>query len=646
MTDFLQISQRVRFVPNYVPGMRQPALQVCLTMQGATAHRVCELSASLEELISVELPRPEALEQEWHSDAPLPHQFASVISQCFRWIMRASGIPVFGRSLICDVEPLATHIFLPCPAGLHLPAAAVVQWLLRTANIFLADKPLLPQGQALALLVKRLATQAPPGLNTIRFLESAYLQGIPLQKITGTTYLYGWGARARWFDSSFTDVTPVIASNLARDKFATAAWLQRAGLPVPKHQFSATEEEAVQVAARLGYPVVVKPSDMDGGVGVSAGLRNDAQVIIAYRAAKAVSKKILVEKHFEGNDYRLQVLNGKVFWAVHRVPGGVEGDGSSSVLQLLDRLNADPVRGARGSSALLKQIDLDEEAQDLLVQQDLTPESTPAAGQFVRLRRAANVASGGRPVPVLDVAHPDNLKLAERAARLLRLDLAGVDLLIPDIRQSWLTTGAAICEVNAQPQLSPHLPGLILEKLVKNKGRIPVVLVMGSSVNPSPGLSLAASLSRSGLVVGFASRQRSFVGNPTHLLGVRQTLQAAESLLMDPQVEVAVIHLDAGDLSQPSLPVDQCSAVVLLGDPASGAKSSLHLREIQNIVAQCTGTVFCEMPPAAWGLPQAENIQQATEQAATQSITSLACEFWKDELVARRRRFMAKRSGI
>ncbi len=644
MMDCLKISQKVRFISNYVPGMRQPALQVCLTMQSTTAQKVSELSASLEELISVELQKPEALEQEWREDDPLPHQLASVISHAFRWIMRASGIPVFDRSLICDVQPLSMTIFLPCPAGLHLPAAAVFQWLLGTANDFFADKPLMPQGQALAVLVKRLATQAPPGLNTIRFLESAFMQGIPFQKITGTSYLYGWGARARWFDSSFTDATPVISSNLARDKFATAAWLRRAGLPVPKHQFAASEEEAVQLAARLGYPVVVKPSDMDGGVGVSAGLRHDAQVISAYRAAKAVSKKILVEKHFEGNDYRLQVLNGKVFWAVHRVPGGVEGDGSSSVLQLLDRLNAEPARGPKGSNALLKQVDLDEEAQDLLVQQNLTPESTPAAGQFVRLRRAANVASGGRPVPVLDVAHPDNLKLAERAARLLRLDLAGVDLLIPDIRQSWLKTGAAICEVNAQPQLSPHLPGLVLEKLVRNKGRIPVVLVMGSSVNPSSVLGLAASLSRSGLVVGFASRQRSFVGSPSHALGIHQTLQAAEALLLDPQVEIAVIHLDASDLSQKSLPVDQCSAVVLLGEPGSGAESKPALGQIQNIVAQCTGTVFCEMPPASWGLAQAEKIQQATVEAATQNITSMACEFWKDELASRRRLIMAKRS--
>jgi cyanophycin synthetase len=260
------------------------------------------------------------------------------------------------------------------------------------------------------------------------------------------------------------------------------------------------------------------------------------------------------------------------------------------------------------------------------------------------LRRAANIASGGRPVPVLEVAHPDNLKLAERAARLLRLDLAGVDLLIPDIRKSWLKTGAAICEVNAQPQLSPHLPGLILENMVKNKGRIPVVLVMGNSVNPSPVLGLAASLSRSGLVVGFASRQRSFVGSPAHALGIHQTLQAAEALLLDPQVEIAVIDLDAGDLSQKSLPVDQCSAVVLLGEPKSDAASNPTLREIQSIVAQCTGNVFCEMPPETWGLTQAEKIQQATVDAATQHITSMACEFWKDELAARRRLSMAKRS--
>lgn len=644
MLNPLQVSQKIRFIPYCPPGMRQPALLVHLSMQSSTDLKASDLSSQLVQIISAHLQVPDSLEAEVREEDTAAHQFTCVVSYCFVWILRRCGFPVFDRPLIHDVAPQTASVLLPCPAGQHQPAAAVLQWLLTSANLFLANLPLQPQSQALALLIKKLTPQAPPGLNTIRFLESAHTQGIPFQRITGTTYQYGWGARARWFDSSFTDATPAIASNLARDKFATAALLSRAGLPVPKHHYATTAEEAVGRAALLGYPVVVKPSDKDGGVGVFAGLRNDAQVIAAFNSAWAISKKILVEKHFEGNDYRLQVLNGKVFWAVHRVPGGVVGDGSSSISQLLDLLNADPVRGPRGSAALLKHVDLDEEALDLLVQQGLTPTSVPAVDHFVRLRRAANVASGGIPVSILDVAHPDNLVLAERAARILRLDLAGVDLLIPDIRQSWQSTGAAICEVNAQPQLSPHLPGLILEQLVKSKGRIPVILVIGSSLDVQHGLSLVSSLSDSGLVVGFASQQRSFVGSPSDVLGIRNASLAAEALLLDPSVEVAVICLDESDLIKTHFPVDQCSSVVLLGDPATGSDAELRLREVQNIVALCSGTVYCENSSTSWGLTQGQNIQQSTGDEAIQAITSLACEFWKDELHSRFITLAASRS--
>ncbi len=629
------VSQKVRFV-TYVPALGQPALSIRLKLQSPGALTPADLATALGRLIAAHLPELPAPAAEVASDKPLSQQHTSVIADSYIWIMRGSGLPVFGRGLIQDVEPQGLSALLPCPAGLHRSATAVLQWLLSAANHVVAGQPLEPKALALGAIVNKLKTQAPPGLNTIRFLEAAYAQGIAFQHIAGNTYQYGWGARARWFDSSFTDVTSTIATNLARDKFATARLLSRAGMPVPKHQFATAVEQALQIASELGYPVVVKPSDKDGGVGVSAGLRHQGQVVRAYQAARQVSKNILVEKHFEGNDYRLQVLHGKVFWAVHRVPGSVVGDGLATIEELLVRINAEPLRGDRGSNALLKRIDLDEEAMDLLEQQGLTPDAIPAADQFVRLRRAANVASGGKPVPVLDVAHPDNLELAERAARLLRLDLAGVDLLIPDIRQSWVKTGAAICEVNAQPQLSPHLPGLILQNLVKDQGRIPVILVLGHLTTLEPSLALASSLSRSGVRVGFASRVRSFVGHPSCVVGIAQTQLAAQGLLFDTRVEAAVISLDSKDLTNDNLALDQVSTLVLMGDPPQKVDAQPLFDTIHQWMALCTGTVYCEKDPAAWGLAQGPRVCQSTPEAAIETISAAVRHIWKDELLARR----------
>lgn len=220
---------------------------------------------------------------------------------------------------------------------------------------------------------------------------------------------------------------------------------------------------------------------------------------------------VLVEKHIVGKDYRLVVLHGRLIWAIEREPGGVVGDGRHSVRALLDVVNARADRGT-DPHAPLKRLTLDEEAISILAAQDLEPDSCPAEGRFVRLRRTANIANGGRAVPVFDCVHPDNARLAERAATALRLDLAGIDLLIPDIRRSWRQGGAAVCEVNAQPFLgqttSAHLYAPILKALTVGHGRIPIAVVVGAAAGGAGeriGQSLARRLSQGGAPDGLSA---------------------------------------------------------------------------------------------------------------------------------------------
>ncbi len=226
--------------------------------------------------------------------------------------------------------------------------------------------------------------------------------------------------------------------------------MRQAGLPAPNHQAVNDEDSAVRAAEALGYPVVVKPSDKDGGVGVSVGLKTPEAVRKAFRRAREYSRAILVESFIEGRDYRLITLNGQLIWAVERVPGGVTGDGKSTIRQLVDQLNADPLR-TDGPGGKLRPLLFDEEAAELLAERGMDETTIPTAGARIALRGAANVASGGTPVDVFDQVHIDNRQLAERAARAFRLDVAGIDLLIPDISRSWKETGAGICEINAQP---------------------------------------------------------------------------------------------------------------------------------------------------------------------------------------------------
>ncbi len=523
-------------------------------------------------------------------------------------MLRYAGLPVFrveDRIESIKIKPSVVGLVLACPPQTHHAALAALRWLVRAVNDALAGKPLVAVAQQLPALLKSLRAGAPQGMNTLRFLEAADKVGIPWQRVWGNVFQFGWGAQARWLDSSFTDATPNISTQLARNKMATSAMLRQAGIPVPDHGRALDANAAEKLADQLGYPVVVKPADLDGGRGVAAGLKTAAAVRKAFEAAAKLSSVVLVEKHFEGRDYRLQVFQKDVFWVVERVPGGVIGDGLLSVAELLVVLNADPRRGDPGSAALRKRIPLDEEALELLGEQGLTSLTIPPKDFFVRLRRNANVASGGLPVPALAQAHPDNLALAVRAAQLLRLDLAGVDLLIPDISRSWLESGAAICEVNAQPQMSPHLQAYVLSRLVRDQGRIPVVMVLGLTSEPAFGAQIGEALSSTGLRVGMATPEAVTIQGRVVMKNPKYVYAGCLALVGDPSVDVIVLCVSDESIFKTGLPVDRFDVLVLAGPPQAATNTPAWPRwrgYAQFLLKACAGPVMVNTECAHWSV--------------------------------------------
>jgi cyanophycin synthetase len=473
--------------------------------------------------------------------------------------------------------------------------------------------------QRLKKLRRQLAAVAPQGLNTIRFIQAAHEAGLPWRWVTGNVVQYGWGVKARWLDSSFTDETAQISSRLVRNKLQSTRTLRQLGVPVPENRRATSPDEAVKAADELGYPVVLKVADLDGGRGIFVGLRSAAEVRAAWHEAAKLSKLLMVEKFVRGNDYRVQVYRDEVYHVSHRMPGGVTGDGERTVRQLLDELNADPMRGEPGSNALLKKVYLDEEASALLADSGLAPESVPEEGRFVRLRRASNVALGGRPVPVLEQAHPDNLELAIRVARLLRLDLAGIDLLMPDISQSWRESGGAICEVNAQPQLFTTLPRYLLQKLVPGNGRIPVIVVVTADTSVPWYQSLCAALQRDGRGLGQARPDGAWIGEQKIIPGPLSFYAGALALLSDPAVHTLLAVPGDARLAS-GLPVDRVDCMVVVGATQAALETRLESRllalaSVSRILLACSVA-----SPLLDKLAQKSRLRQVEESGLAQAI--------------------------
>jgi cyanophycin synthetase len=600
---------RIHAYVGYVRGLRQPSLRIQLGgLSDKLSERLGQIWAQEADWI-IATGQP-GLDARWHAMPNLPNGLEKVGLWLLHWtlaLQRGSGLPVFepGRLTRSGPTPGPTTpvtLWITLAPGQTGAGRAAFNAALQGVNAaLLSDAPapsdLLRQLQA---LVQRLQSATPKGANTPRLLRAAFEGNIPVWPLGREVYQYGYGCHARWLDSTFTDASAQIATRMARDKSWAALRLRQAGIPVPAHQPVATADAAVQAARQLGFPVVVKPADLDGGKGVAAGLQTEQEVRDAFERATQYSKHILLEKHVAGRDYRLTLLNGELLWAVERIPGGVTGDGRQTIAELVDQVNADPRRGT-GAHAPLKRLLLDEDAHNLLASAGWTGHSVAPAGQFVALRRIANVATGGMPVAVNHRVHPDNAQLAVRAAQALRLDLAGVDLLIPDISRSWHESGAAVCEVNAQPQLGattgPHLYGEVLKKLLPQGGRIPIALVLGAAPSSRLTEQLAHGLAAAGRRVAWSDERGVALGNQWLTVARTGSFAAGLMLLGQQNVEALVLGVNDDDLAAKGLPFDRFDWLVLAGrhlaDESGATATAVALDDtLRWALAACTGLVL------------------------------------------------------
>lgn len=438
--------------------------------------------------------------------------------------------------------------------------------------------------------VQRLAQLAPSGTNNPQLIAAAFRNNIPLIRIGSSHFQYGWGRRARWLRSSLSDATPNLGVQMARDKVVTHHLLAAAGIPVPQQTEISSAAGAVKAAEAIGYPVVVKPADLDGGTGARANLNSAAEVEHAFAQARRHTKRVLVEKHVSGGEYRLTVVNGKLFWAHERVPARITGDGTSSIEMLVQQENARRKAALAATPTGLRPIALDEKTIEYLAEQGLDLNFVPKTGEIVRVQRIPSALSGGSGIAVTDTIHPDNKLLAERAARLLRLDVAGIDLITPDITASWQEVGGAITEVNAIPQISrltqADIHDRFLAQMISGNGRIPVAIVLGGSPDPA----LIRHLSSTGLRVGISAPEGLAIDGRTIRRGRRSPFEDVRSLQLDPEVDAIVVIVQGDEFKSTGLPFDAFD--ILLVNRSEPPRAAL----VGALLPHCTGVILSDEP--------------------------------------------------
>ena len=443
----------------------------------------------------------------------------------------------------------------------------------------------------------RIALKSSLDQSTRALVKAAEERDIPwfrVQSLAGYVQL-GHGRHQERLIETITTHAKAIAAFIARDKVTTSRLLAQLGLPVARQIPVSTKDEAVAAAQRIGYPVVVKPAAGGKGMGVSIGLRNADQVRAVFDTARRSRQRVIVEQQIEGDDHRMLVVDGEVIAVARRIPGGVTGDGKRSVEQLVAEVNRDPRRGV-GFTKLLVRLELDAQADTMLGERGYNRNSVPAPGEVVYLRRTANLSTGGTPVDVSDAVHPDNRRMAVRAARVAGLDVVGVDFITPDIGRSYREIGGAICEVNQSPGLGPHLAvdgkprdvtGPIIDMLYPpgRPSRVPIAAITGANGTTTTARMVAAILDAAGHAVGMANSEGVYIDGEQIAAGDNAGSPGAQMVLRDPTVEAAVIECARRDIIRGGVGFDWCNvgAVINVADDHIGADGIATIEQLVRV---------------------------------------------------------------
>ncbi|HLM24825.1 MAG TPA: cyanophycin synthetase [Pyrinomonadaceae bacterium] len=448
---------------------------------------------------------------------------------------------------------------------------------------------------------KRLVADAEVGPTTRAITEAAEKRGIPCRRDgSGNRVQLGYGKYLHYVQTAMTDQTNVIAVELAQDKEETKDRLERNGIPVPKGKVVYTIKQANKAADELGRPVVVKPVNGRKGLAVSLEVSTPEEMKVAFEAAKEFSSAILIEEMLNGLNYRVVIVGGRMVAASERLLPHVIGDGVSTIRELIATENRNPLRGD-GHEKPLTKIKVDSDVINHLQHAGMSLDAIPKNGEHITLSNRSNLSTGATAQDVTDQVHPTIARMCERAARLVGLDVCGVDLVIPDIATP-MTSGGVI-ELNASPGLRMHhypsagTPRDVGQAVVDSlypqgaPSRIPIISITGTNGKTTVTRMIGHVLSKANLCVGMTTTDGIYIGGERVVEGDTTGPQSAQVVLSDPSVEAAVLETARGGILRRGLGYDWSDIGVLtnISDDhvgQDGIKSVEDVLYIKSLVAE------------------------------------------------------------
>ena len=444
------------------------------------------------------------------------------------------------------------------------------------------------------------------GPSTGCIVDEAAKRGIPFIRLNKHSLVQlGYGVHQKRIRATIASTTGNIAVDIACDKEETKNLLGAAEIPVPKGDVVRTEEGLQDAIDSIGYPCVIKPIDGNHGKGNTTNITDWEMALKAFAAAKLYGRNVIVEKYITGFDFRILVINYKFICAALRTPASVVGDGKNTIQYLLDEVNKDPRRGY-GHEKVLTQITVDDFTKIMLDEKGYTLETIPKKGELVLLKPTANLSTGGTSTDVTDEVHPANIMMCERIAKIIGLDICGIDIMATDLKTPVKENGGAILEVNAAPGFRMHidpsvgLPRNVAEPVVDmlfpkgSAGTIPIIAITGTNGKTTTTRLTAHIAKTAGYKVGYTTSDGVYIQNQMMMKGDCTGPVSSTFVLKDPTVDFAVLECARGGILKNGLAFQNCDVAIVTNISADhiglgGIDSMEQMAKVKQVVPE---TVF------------------------------------------------------
>ncbi|MEP0131405.1 MAG: cyanophycin synthetase [Eudoraea sp.] len=445
------------------------------------------------------------------------------------------------------------------------------------------------------------------GPSTGSIVLEAKSRGIPWIRLNKYSLVQlGYGANQKRIQATVTSETSSIGVELACDKEDTKYLLEQAEVEVPRGDIISREGSLEDACRYVGYPLVIKPIDGNHGRGITVDINSYEDALEAFKVAKEVSRRVIVEKYITGEDYRLLVINNNFVAAAKRTPAHVVGNGKSTIEELVEEVNKDPRRGY-GHEKVLTAITINDLTKTIITDAGYTVDSVLKEGERLILKDTANLSTGGTAEDLTDIVHPANVSMAERISKIIDLDICGIDIMTSDISQPLSDTGGAVLEVNAGPGFRMHLAptsGLprnvaapVVDKLFPQKGdtgRIPIIAITGTNGKTTTSRLIAHIAKMNGQRVGYTTSDGVYIQNRMLMKGDCTGPASAEFVLKDPTVNFAVLECARGGLLRAGLGFKKCDVAIVTNVSADhlGLKGIHTIEQLARVKAVIPETVL------------------------------------------------------